>query len=268
LLIDTGSEDLRVFGDFDRLAQVVSNLLSNAAKYMDAGGEARIALTREGAEAVLRVADSGVGIPAGDLSRVFEMFSQVRAHQARAAGGLGIGLSLVRSLVELHGGRIEARSAGSGLGSEFIVRLPLYTPDVSHPATAQAAAGRDVEAPRRILVVDDNVDAATSLAMLLSMRGHDVVTAHDGLEAIRCAQKFSPDIVMLDLGMPHMDGVETARRLRTLPGGDTLQIIALTGWGQDADRIRTSEAGFDAHLVKPADPEALQAVLANGLRSG
>jgi PAS domain S-box-containing protein len=254
-----------VEGDFDRLAQVLSNLLSNAAKYMEPGGPIEVKLAQEGDRAVLRVSDAGIGIPREDLPRVFELFSQVRAHQGRAQGGLGIGLSLVRSLVEMHGGTITVDSAGPGQGSQFTVRLPLCRPSSAHAESASqgipsaASNGRQ----RRILIVDDNVDAATSLAMLLTMRGHDVIVAHDGLEAIEKTQRFAPEIVMMDLGMPKLDGIEAARRLRALPGGSAFRLVALTGWGQETDRERTRQAGFDAHLVKPADPETLAAVLSD-----
>jgi CheY-like chemotaxis protein len=224
-----------------------------------------VKLAQEGDRAVLRVSDAGIGIPREDLPRVFELFSQVRAHQGRAQGGLGIGLSLVRSLVEMHGGTITVDSAGPGQGSQFTVRLPLCRPSFAHAESASqgipsaASNGRQ----RRILIVDDNVDAATSLAMLLTMRGHDVIVAHDGLEAIEKTQRFAPEIVMMDLGMPKLDGIEAARRLRALPGGSAFRLVALTGWGQETDRERTRQAGFDAHLVKPADPETLAAVLSD-----
>jgi PAS domain S-box-containing protein len=264
LFIESAADELYVEGDFDRLAQVVSNLLSNAAKYMEPGGRIDVKLAREGDQAVLRVIDEGIGIPPEDLSRVFELFSQVRAHQGRAQGGLGIGLSLVRSLVDLHGGSITAHSAGPGRGSLFTVRLPLCRPPFAQPTSASQvmphAASEDRS--RRILVVDDNVDAATSLAMLLSMRGHEVILAHDGLEAIEKAQSFAPEIIMMDIGMPKLDGTEAARRLRALPGGSDLRLVALTGWGQETDRERTRQAGFDMHLVKPADPEMLGRLLA------
>jgi signal transduction histidine kinase/ActR/RegA family two-component response regulator len=264
LFVESVPEELYVQGDFDRLAQVLSNLLSNAAKYMEPGGRIYVKLARDRDEAVLRVIDEGIGIPPEDLPRVFELFSQVRAHQGRAQGGLGIGLSLVRSLVELHRGTITAYSAGPGRGSVFTVRLPLCG-----PAFAQSQSDSQViphaasdDRPRRILVVDDNVDAATSLAMFLSMRGHEVIIAHDGLEAVEKAQSFAPEIVMMDIGMPKLDGTEAARRLRALPGGSDFRLVALTGWGQETDRERTRQAGFDMHLVKPADPEMLARLLA------
>jgi PAS domain S-box-containing protein len=256
LSIDTPDEDLLVEGDFDRLAQVLSNLLSNAAKYMESGGQIRVTLTREGDGAVLKVADAGIGIPEADLPRVFELFSQVRAHQGRAEGGLGIGLSLAKSLIELHGGSISAHSAGPGQGSQFTVRLPLVVQvaasDGQYSDLGHTQDGN--ERRRKVLVVDDNIDAATSLATLLTMRGHDVIVAHNGLEAIEKTRSFTPEVVLMDLGMPHLDGIETARRLRSLPSGEQLRLIAITGWGQDEDRARTRAAGFDTHLVKPADP--------------
>jgi PAS domain S-box-containing protein len=258
LRVEIPDEDLQVEGDFDRLAQVLQNLLSNAAKYMDPGGEIAVRLERENATAVLRVLDNGVGIPEADLPRVFELFSQVRSHEGRAAGGLGIGLSLVRTLVELHGGTIQAHSDGPGSGSEFVVRLPLWQRDARvASSTSGEALSPENEPHRRVLIVDDNVDAAATLATLFTMRGHQVEIAHDGLEAIETVKRFSPELVMMDLGMPRMDGLEATRHLRALPGGDAMQIIALTGWGQESDRARTRAAGFDAHLVKPLDQAVL-----------
>ncbi len=260
LHIEPDPADLRVEGDFDRLAQVLSNLLSNAAKYTEPGGLIRVSLRRWGETARICVTDSGIGIPQAELPKVFDLFSQVGGHEHRAQGGLGIGLSLVRSLLEMHGGSISAHSKGPGEGSEFIVELPLCRADARAGAEAPHAAAH--ERKRRILVVDDNIDAAESLAMLLSMQGHDVLTAHDGLEALGQIPRFRPDVVMMDLGMPRLDGLEAARRLRALREGRDIQLIALTGWGQDSDRERSREAGFDAHLVKPIDPGALTELLA------
>ena len=255
LVIESSAEELTVAGDFDRLTQVFSNLLSNAAKYTDAGGTIKLRVAREGGEGVVSVADNGIGIPAADLPGIFDMFSQVRSHRGHAAGGLGIGLSLVRQLVELHGGSVQVVSPGEGHGSTFSVRLPLaaITPERAADATEAPAAPR-----RRILVVDDNEDAATSLAMLLEQLGHEVVTASDGEEGVTKAATFCPHVVFLDLGMPRMDGAEAARRLRTLPDGGQTVLIALTGWGQEQDRQRTRAAGFDHHLLKPIEPDSLE----------
>jgi two-component system CheB/CheR fusion protein len=254
----------RVFLDADptRLEQVFANLLSNAVKYTDPGGRIRLAAERDGADVVVRVRDNGVGIEPDMLPRVFDMFVQAGDPLTRPHGGLGIGLSLVKALVELHGGIVMARSEGRGRGSEFIVRLPALPappgkPEGPGPAgRRQPGAGRPPR--RRVLVVDDNVDAATSLVRILSrLYGQDVRVAHDGPEALRSAEEFLPEVVILDIGMPGMDGYEVARRLRGRPGTSAATIIALTGWGQGADRARSKEAGFDHHLVKPVDPETL-----------
>ena len=259
LLIELSAEELSVEGDFDRLTQVFSNLLSNAAKYTDAGGTIKLRVAREGAEGVVSVADTGIGIPAADLPVIFKMFSQVHAHRGHADGGLGIGLSLVRQLVEMHGGTVQVASPGEGGGSTFSVRLPLTelaaTTAPERPAIVPEAAATP---RRRILVVDDNEDAASSLAMLLEQMGHEVVTASDGEECLTKAAAFSPHVVFLDLGMPRMDGTEAAKRLRTLPGGGQTILIALTGWGQERDRQRTRAAGFDHHFLKPIDPDSLE----------
>jgi signal transduction histidine kinase len=259
LVIESSAEELGVEGDFDRLTQVFSNLLSNAAKYTNAGGTIELRVARDGGEGVISVADTGIGIPAADLPGIFEMFSQVRSHGEHAGGGLGIGLSLVRQLVEMHGGSVHVVSPGDGLGSTFYVRLPLadlavaVAPQRTIVATETPAARR-----RRILVVDDNEDAATSLAILLEQLGHEVVIAFDGEEGVAKAAAFCPHVVFLDLGMPRMDGAEAAKRMRTLPDGAQTILIALTGWGQEHDRQRTRAAGFDHHLLKPIEPHSLE----------
>jgi signal transduction histidine kinase len=259
LVIELSVEELSVDGDFDRLTQVFSNLLSNAAKYTDAGGTIQLQVAREGAEGVVSVADTGIGIAAADLPGIFKMFSQVHSHRGHADGGLGIGLSLVRQLVEMHGGSVQVASPGEGRGSTFSVRLPLTEPDATTTPERPAIVLEVVGTPRRrILVVDDNVDAASSLAMLLEQMGHEVVTASDGEEGVTKAAAFSPHVVFLDLGMPRMDGAEAAKRLRTLPGGGQTILIALTGWGQEHDRQRTRAAGFDHHFLKPIDPDSLE----------
>jgi CheY-like chemotaxis protein/anti-sigma regulatory factor (Ser/Thr protein kinase) len=262
LLIETTSEPVWVDGDFDRLTQIFSNLLSNAARYTDAGGRITLRLQRDGEHAVLTVADTGIGIALADLRQVFDLFSQVRSHQGRAGGGLGIGLSLVNSLVTLHHGSVTALSPGPGAGSTFEVRLPLSTIIASPQLSDQDHLPRLVPR-RRILVVDDNVDAAGSLATVLEFEGHEVTIAHDGQEAVMKAAGFDPDIVFLDIGMPTMNGIDAARRLRNLPTGGRMLLIALTGWGQASDRERTREAGFDIHLVKPVDLDAINELLAS-----
>jgi PAS domain S-box-containing protein len=248
--------------DPTRLSQVLSNLLTNAAKYTERGGHIGLAAEREGGDVVVSVRDTGIGIAAEHLAHIFEMFSQVDPALERSQGGLGIGLALVRGLVELHGGSVEARSGGPGRGSEFTVRLPI----VEVPAQARREPGGDGKGcpagPKcRILVVDDNGDAARSLAKVLKILGHDVQTAHDGLEAVQAAATLRPDLVLLDLGMPRMNGYEAARHIRQQPWGRGIFIVALTGWGQDDDRRRSHEAGFDRHLVKPIEPAALAALL-------
>ncbi|MFO1430108.1 MAG: PAS domain S-box protein [Candidatus Competibacteraceae bacterium] len=255
-------EPLFLEADPVRLAQVLSNLLNNAAKYTERGGHIWLTAEQSGKEARISVRDSGIGIPTDQLLHIFEPFMQMRASLGRSQGGLGIGLTLVQQLVRMHNGRIEARSAGAGQGSEFIVHLPLAT---AAPATAVPLdnPGRE-SAPtrRRLLVVDDNRDAATSLSLLLEVIGHEVAIAYDGLEAVTAAATFRPDIVLLDLGMPKLDGYEAARRIRAQPWGKQMILIAVTGWGQEGDRRRTQEAGFDYHLVKPVDPDALEKLLA------
>ncbi|WP_322032836.1 ATP-binding protein [Paraburkholderia sp. J76] len=263
LLICPSDEEMTVNGDFDRLTQVFSNLLSNAAKYTRDGGTIDLRQRREGDDAVVSVTDSGIGIPAESLSSIFDMFSQVRSHQNHAAGGLGIGLSLVRQLVEMHGGAVSASSPGLNAGSTFSVRLPLSI-CAEEPATAsaQAYAKPNGKPARRILIVDDNQDAASSLTELLEQWGHTVATAFNGEDGLRKAANFRPDVALLDLGMPGMDGFEAASRLRALPGGAQMKLIAVTGWGQEHDRERTRAAGFDRHLLKPIDFAALELLLA------
>jgi PAS domain S-box-containing protein len=254
-------EPIRLEADPTRLAQVFSNVLTNAAKYTDHGGHIRVAVEPEGEEVVVRVRDDGIGIPKEALPRVFDLFTQLPGAMGRSEGGLGIGLTLVRRLVELHGGVVEARSEGPGKGSEFVIRLPL-PPEVA----ARAAASGDAPAvarPRRILVVDDNRDAADTLGMLLRMIGNDVEIAHDGLEALRLAAECRPDVVLLDLGLPKISGYDAARGIRQQQGGAGVLLVALTGWGQEEDRRRSREAGFDHHLTKPVEFEALQRLLAD-----
>jgi PAS domain S-box-containing protein len=270
-LIDSHKHDLHVSlpakalcveGDLARLAQVLSNLLNNAAKYTEAGGHIDLTVETGGAEAVLRVRDTGVGIAADMLPHIFEMFTQVRGSVGRSEGGLGIGLTLVRKLVEMHGGRVEAHSEGPGHGSEFIVRLPLQ-PAAAPPAAAATEVRMTRKAiGRRILIVDDNQDAAESMAMLLRYAGHEVRTAHDGLAGLELAQTWLPDALLLDIRMPGIDGLEVARRLRREFDKKQPQLIAMTGYDQVEDHRRSQEAGFDAHLVKPVDLATLEDLLA------
>jgi PAS domain S-box-containing protein len=264
LAVSVAPEPLWVHGDLVRLAQVVSNLLNNAAKYTERGGRIWLTAGREGAEAVVRVRDTGIGIARDVLPRVFDLFVQSDQSLDRSRGGMGIGLTLVRSITERHGGTVAAHSGGPGQGSEFVVRLPLL-----REGDGRGAAGATGEPgaaaahqPLRLLVVDDNADAADSLAMLLRLHGHRVAVAHDGPTGLARAAAEPPDAALLDLGMPGMDGLELARQFRADPALRGVVLVALTGWGQDADRRRSREAGFDDHLVKPVEPDALRKLLA------
>ena len=241
-----------------RLAQVFSNLLNNACKYTPGGGHIRLTAERAGGEIVVRVRDTGIGIDAEHLPGVFDMFSQAAPALERAQGGLGIGLSLALALARMHGGRIEARSEGRGKGAEFIVTLPACD---EAPLAERAGDAARASATRRILVVDDNADGADSLAMLLRAEGHAVEIAYDGPGAIDAVASFKPDLVLLDIGLPRMNGYEACRAIRKRTGGEGIVIAALTGWGQEEDHRRSREAGFDAHLVKPVEREALAALL-------
>jgi PAS domain S-box-containing protein len=257
------NESLLLDADPVRLAQVVGNLLVNAAKYTEANGHIWLAATREGDAVTLRVRDDGIGIAPELLPQIFELFVQADHTSSKAQGGLGVGLTLAQNLVQMHGGTIEAHSAGLGKGSEFVVRLPLLVREQESPSE-RVEAGGVLERPstgRRVLVVDDNRDAATSLAMLLRMLGHEAEIAHDGVTALASASTFLPHLVLLDIGMPGMDGYEVARRLRQQPGMESIMLAALTGWGQMEDRRRTLEAGFHHHLVKPLEVSALEQVL-------
>jgi signal transduction histidine kinase/GAF domain-containing protein len=259
LAVRLPADPLPLDADPTRLAQVLANLLNNAAKYTPPGGRIQLAAEVDGSTLVVRVSDTGVGIPADMLTKVFDMFTQVGRSIDHSQGGLGIGLTLVRRLLEMHGGSVEAQSPGANAGSTFIVRLPLAERVEAATAPSEPAA---VQRPRRILIVDDNHDAAESLSMLLSIEGHDTRVANDGETALATVPEFRPDTVFLDIGMPGMNGYETAWHLRQAHGR-ALRLIALTGWGSEEDRRRAREAGFDAHLVKPVDP----AMLASALQS-
>jgi signal transduction histidine kinase/ActR/RegA family two-component response regulator len=257
-----------VHGDRVRLTQVFTNLLANAAKYTDIGGRIVLSVVLDEHRVSVVLQDNGIGMPQDMLSRVFDMFAQVPSAQTRSQGGLGIGLTLVRRLVELHGGRVSAYSRGEGQGSTFTVSLPLVMLPVPAPAAVPVAAAvplpdRTAPAPAgpaRVLVVDDNRDGAESMAALIQMMGADVRIAHDGPQALHLAQAQLPDLILLDIGLPGIDGYETARRLRRLPGLQA-RLVALTGYGAAQDRERAMSAGFDEHLVKPLAPAALQALL-------
>jgi signal transduction histidine kinase len=260
-----------VDADVTRLAQVLVNLLANAAKYTDRAGRIEVLVQRGAAEVDITVQDNGIGIAADQLQHVFVMFAQAESAAARSRGGLGIGLSLVKHLVELHGGRVEARSSGLGQGSAFVVSLPLHA---ARPATPPApeSAGESADAPAataaamKILVVDDNRDSAETLAELLALMGHEVRTVHDGESAVAEAGEFRPEAIVLDIGLPDIDGYQVCRRIREQPWGKSTVVIALTGWGDQDAKSRSQAAGFDSHLVKPVDEEALLASLASAGR--
>jgi PAS domain S-box-containing protein len=261
LSISVPAESLLVDADPVRLAQVIGNLLTNSARYSEPNGQIWLSARQEGEQAVLTVRDAGIGIAPDMLPHVFELFVQADHSTSKAHGGLGIGLTLVKNLVEMHGGNVEASSAGLGQGCEFVVRLPLQkqaSPTIQEdivPRPETTSAGH------RLLVVDDNQDAALTLAMLLRLSGHEVQVAHRGARALEIAASFQPDLVFLDLGMPGMDGYQVARKMREIPGMEKAVLAALTGWGQKEDLRRTAEAGFDHHLVKPPEPELLEDLL-------
>jgi signal transduction histidine kinase/ActR/RegA family two-component response regulator len=269
LAVTLPSEPVYLDADPIRVAQVVGNLLNNASKFTGEGGRIELTVSPDSSHevsgaargVVIRVRDTGVGIAPDQLSRIFDMFVQVDSSLGHSAAGLGIGLTLVRTLVEMHGGSVEVHSGGLGQGSEFVVHLPTVgagrEPPPGPTATEPIAADR-----LRVLVVDDNRDSADSLAMLLRLRGHDTHTAYDGLAAVESAARLHPDVVVLDIGLPGLDGYEAARRIRRERPGRDLLLVALTGWGQDEDRRRSEEAGFDTHLTKPLDHVALLRLLA------
>jgi CheY-like chemotaxis protein/anti-sigma regulatory factor (Ser/Thr protein kinase) len=270
LSVDLGPEGRPVLGDFDRLSQVFVNLLTNAAKYTEPGGRIHIAVSQSADSEIIRIEDTGIGIAPEDLPRVFDLFSQVRSVSERGGTGLGIGLSLVRRLVELHGGAVDVESRGAGQGSAFTVRLPVLAgANGASPETpGRHDAGMESTAQRRVLVIDDNTEAADSLASVLQLMGHETAVAYDGFEGIELAQQMRPDCVLLDLGMPRIDGLETARRMRALPELERVRIVAVTGWGLESDRVRTRDAGFNAHLVKPVDAATLAEAIADAAQLG
>jgi PAS domain S-box-containing protein len=262
LTVTLPRQPIVVDADLTRLAQVISNLLNNSAKYTDRGGHIWLTAERQGSEVVVSVRDTGIGIAADELPRVFGMFSQVDHSLERSQGGLGIGLTLVKRLVEMHGGRVEARSKGLGKGAEFIVGLPLVVGAAGRPAAGRADESAAPKSSLRILIVDDNRDGADSLVMLLRLMGNDTRTAYDGQEGVDVAEEFRPDVMLLDIGLPKLNGYEACRRIREQEGGKDIFLIAVTGWGQEDDRRRSADAGFDRHLVKPVDPQELMKLLA------
>jgi CheY-like chemotaxis protein/anti-sigma regulatory factor (Ser/Thr protein kinase) len=258
--VDMPESGLVTHGDRDRLTQLLANLLNNAARYTPPGGRISVRARREDGHGIVSVRDTGRGIEPQVIERIFDMFVQGRSPLERIGGGLGIGLALARRIAELHGGTLEARSEGENKGSEFVLRVPL-SPQKKANAAAQAEAPNHAGVPRRVLVVDDNVDAAATLDLLLRSLGHETRVANDGMKALEIAREFRPEVILLDIGMPGLDGYEVARRLRAMNHGTSFRIIAVTGWGQDADRSKAKEAGFDVHLVKPVDLGVLSKVL-------
>ena len=263
LTVSLPAEPIILDADLTRLAQVFGNLLNNSAKYSARGGQIWVTADRRNDRVSVSVKDAGIGIPAAALPQIFDLFSQVDRSIERATGGLGIGLALVKGLVEMHGGTVEAASPGPGEGSTFTVMLPILPAghDPSQEPAAGAASG-PAEPRRRLLVVDDNRDSAGSMATMLRLLGNEVRIAHDGIEAVEAAERFAPQVVLMDIGMPKLNGYEATRRIREKPWGEGMAIIALTGWGQEIDRAKSKEAGCDGHLVKPVHLEDLEALLA------
>jgi PAS domain S-box-containing protein len=262
LTVSLPPEPVHLDADLTRLAQVFGNLLNNSAKYTERGGHIQLTATWEGDQVSVAVRDTGIGIPASALPTIFDMFSQVDRSIERSTGGLGIGLALVKGLVEMHGGTVEAASPGQGKGSTFTVRLPVLKYQAESPPGTPLEGLPDSDGPkRRILVVDDNRDSADSMAMMLQLLGDEVRTAHDGIEAVELAGQFRPQVILMDIGMPKLNGYEAAQRIREQPWGRGTTIIALTGWGQEADRLRSKEAGCDGHLVKPVNLPDLEELL-------
>jgi PAS domain S-box-containing protein len=264
LSVSLPAEPIRLEADPVRLAQLFANLLTNACRYTPSGGRIRLAATAEGSEARVEVIDTGIGIPEAYLPHVFDMFYQVPAGARQPSPGLGIGLSLVRGLAELHGGRVSAQSAGPGAGTTFTVHLPMQSLDAAPPPPRKAAAEPPPRLGGRVLVADDHVDVADSLALLLRLRGLEVESVYDGQAAVAAVERFRPDLVLMDVGMPRLDGLEACRQIRAQPSGRGLRIVAISGYGQDRDRQHTAEAGFDAHWVKPVAPSAVLELLATG----
>ncbi len=263
LTVAVPSEPISVDGDPIRLSQVFSNLLNNAAKYTDHGGRIRIEAECDSEVATVRVRDTGIGMPAGILENVFRMFMQADESRTRSRGGLGVGLTLARMLVEMHGGSVSATSEGVGCGSEFLVRLPIKATQVAH-TSAKERLRSNSPLRRRVLIVDDNEDAANSMALLLGLSDHEVKVVYDGMAAVVAAVEFQPDAVLLDLGLPKLSGHEVARRIRAKLGQNVL-LLALTGWGHEKDRQASINAGFNHHLTKPVDVQAVMDLLARPL---
>jgi signal transduction histidine kinase len=261
LSVKVPPEALAVDGDGLRLTQAIANVLGNAAKYTENGGRIDLEVRRRDSDAEIRVRDNGIGIPSTVLPQIFELFTQLDNRLGGSQGGLGIGLALVRRLVEMHGGRVTARSDGPGMGSEFVITLPLMAEPRGGAVAPVAVHSEETARRRRILVADDNIDALESLAALLNLSGHEVFRAEDGATAVQAAARHRPEVALLDIGMPNLDGYEVARRIRSEEWGRSVLLVALTGWGQDSDRRRSLEAGFDRHLVKPVELARLNELL-------
>jgi CheY-like chemotaxis protein len=263
LTVELPPRPVTLYADRVRLTQVLSNLLNNAAKYTERGGSIQLRAERHGNWVVISVKDTGIGMPPDKLQHIFEVFAQLDVSLERTRGGLGLGLTLVKRLIELHGGTVEAKSEGLEKGSEFLIHLPALEEPPEEPDSASSGSMRKVPFEAlRVLVVDDNRAAADMLGTLFRLKGNPVHLAHDGEEALAAAEKFLPDVVLLDLGMPKLNGYDACRRMREQSWGKKIIIIALTGWGRDEDRQRTREAGFDHHLVKPVRPLHLLEVIA------
>ena len=260
LLVQLPSRPVFVDADVTRLAQVFANLLNNAAKYTPRGGRIDLTVQQQGNMVDVSIKDDGIGIPESMLIRVFDLFTQVDRSLEKSQGGLGIGLTIVKRLVEMHGGTVAAKSAGTDRGSEFVVQLPLVA-SLTHANKQSDPSNGSTIARRRILVVDDNHDAAITMSMMLKLLGHELRTAHDGEAAIEEAEEFRPEVMLLDIGLPKLNGYDVARHIRSQVWGRTLFLVALTGWGQQDDKRRAAEAGFDHHFTKPVDPVALQKLL-------
>jgi signal transduction histidine kinase len=272
LTVEARNGILAVLGDPTRLVQALGNVLGNAAKYTERGGRITLSAAESGSEVLIRIRDNGIGIPPELMPMIFNLFTQLDRTSGPSQSGLGIGLALVQRLVEMHGGSVAARSEGLGKGSEFLIRLPLFIREQVESGqplqqlSALEQSMTNAEGPartqRRILVADDNNDALESLATLLQLSGHEVYTAANGAMALESAEQHRPEVALLDIGMPKLDGYEVARRIRAQPWGQRITLVALTGWGQDSDRRRSQEAGFDSHLVKPLDLDKLTELLA------
>jgi CheY-like chemotaxis protein len=256
------AEPIYLYADPMRLAQVFGNLLNNSCKYTKPGGRIWVTAERMNGEVQVTIRDTGVGIPSDMLPKVFDLFTQVHRSRELSEGGLGIGLSLVKWLVEKHDGSVTARSDGPGAGSEFVVRLPLVAADAKTEPRVGRMPGTTPGTAQKILIVDDNQDNAESLNLLLRLSGNDTQTAGDGVEAVEKAEEFLPDVILLDIGLPRMNGYETCRTIRQKPWGKDVIMVALTGWGQDEDRRKAKEAGFNGHMVKPVNHEDLLETLA------